>query len=753
MSEQLLLVISRADRAFLPQVKSLFAGLSVYVRTDSEEFAGSFLQLKNFIKQHGITKVISSSPWLLTKLRPERTHLTLDAFAGSLISHEGVSYLFIDPLEHILTVKHGRFMAARYLSKFLKPEVWLEPSRFNWTKLDASNFQAALDKLSTCKQLAVDIETKREPLSITHISYTGVFWTSNSTWETYTYTQKIREHQDLTIARLFLNLPAEKIFQNGKYDNAYLSRFNSPVHGYLWDTANLFHCWLAELPKDLGFLTTFALRTVEYWKDLADTQDPEQYEYYAARDSWATANVCISLIREMPQWALHNYRLEFPLVFPCHMAEMTGIEQDQERKQTAKVQLQEQLDSLQLTFDKVFSPGFNPSSHVQVKRLMGILGEQDPDSSDEKALSKLANKHPINAWAVSKLLEYRGVKKLVTTYLKDCDFNGLILYSINPHGTDTGRNASKEHHFWCGLQIQNIPGGKAVKQTLKSFEGFTLAECDLEQAESRDTANISGSEPLIAAVSGDRDFHSVNCSAFFGIPYASIYDQAKGKTINKPLRDLAKRVNHGANYNMGPGVLVDTMGEMNVLQAARLLGLPKYLKLKQIAEYLLERFHLTYPEIKGSYYPWVVNQVRLHSRLTSQAIHATRKAKGETKYADWTRFTFGRPWSSKPDLNSLVAHCPQSLNARTLNEAFMEVFYQLALPHSQDFKLCAQIHDSILFQYRDGMSWMAEKVKELMEIEVDLIDVSGTRRIFTVPAAIKDGRKLGKPAKYWSETE
>lgn len=753
MQEQFLLVITRSDRAFLPQIKSLFAGLSVFVRTDSEELAGSLVQLKNLLKQKGITKVISSSPWLLKKLRPERTSLTLDAFAGSMITVEGVEYLFIDPLDHILTVKHGRFMAARYLSKFIRPNLWLEPSPFHWEKIDPTNYRDALAKLSSCPQIAVDIETKRDPLSITHISYTGIEWTSKSTWKTWTFTHKIKEHQDLVIARLILNLPAEKIFQNGKYDNAYLSRFNSPVHGYLWDTANLFHCWLAELPKDLGFLTTFSLRHVEYWKDLADTNDAEQYEYYAARDSWATANVFISLIREMPQWALHNYRLEFPLVFPCHMAEMTGVLQDQEKKKEAKIQLQERLDAHQLTFDRVFSKGFNPSSHVQVKRLLTLLGEKDPDSSDEKALSKFANKHAINAWAVAKLLDYRGTKKLVTTYLKDCDFNGLILYSINPHGTDTGRNASKEHHFWCGLQIQNIPRGKDVKQTIRAYDGFTIAECDLEQAESRDTANISGSEPLIAAVSGERDFHSVNCSAFFGVPYASIYDQETGKTLNKALRDLAKRVNHGANYYMGWSVLLDTMGELNVLQAAKLLGLPRYMTLRQISEYLLERFHSTYPEIKGSYYPWVVNQVKIHSLLTSQAIHATRKAKGETKYADWSRFCFGRPWSSKPDLNSLVAHVPQSLNARTLNEAFMQVFYQLALPHAQDFKLCAQIHDSILFQYRDGMSWMAEKVKELMEIEVDLIDVSGTRRVFTVPAAIKDGRKLGKPAKYWSETE
>ena len=82
----------------------------------------------------------------------------------------------------------------------------------------------------------------------------------------------------------------------------------------------------------------------------------------------------------------------------------------------------------------------------------------------------------------------------------------------------------------------------------------------------------------------------------------------------------------------------------------------------------------------------------------------------------------------------------------------MEVFYKIALPNPNDFKLCAQIHDSILFQYRIGREDLAEKVKELMEIPVRLIDVSGKERKFTVPAALKNG-KAGVSATYWSETE
>jgi DNA polymerase I-like protein with 3'-5' exonuclease and polymerase domains len=122
------------------------------------------------------------------------------------------------------------------------------------------------------------------------------------------------------------------------------------------------------------------------------------------------------------------------------------------------------------------------------------------------------------------------------------------------------------------MQVQNIPVGPVVKSTFVADDGFYYGECDLEQAETRDTAYLSGDSKLIAAVEGDKDFHSLNASAFFGKPYDSIWDSVKKKTKDKSLRDLAKRVNHGANYLMGAKVLVETMGLKKIYEAAKLLS-------------------------------------------------------------------------------------------------------------------------------------------------------------------------------------
>jgi hypothetical protein len=127
-------------------------------------------------------------------------------------------------------------------------------------------------------------------------------------------------------------------------------------------------------------------------------------------------------------------------------------------------------------------------------------------------------------------------------------------------------------------------------------------------------------------------------------------------------------------------------------------------------------------------------------------------AKEYIEDGDWTRYCFGHPDKNKMDLNSYVAHPPQSLNARTLNEAYLLVFTEVALPEAGNFKLGPQIHDSIKFQFRDGYIHLAQKVKQLMEIPVTIKSIDNVYRTFTVPADLKMG-KDNKGVKYWSETE
>jgi DNA polymerase I-like protein with 3'-5' exonuclease and polymerase domains len=333
-----------------------------------------------------------------------------------------------------------------------------------------------------------------------------------------------------------MRLPVQKIFQNGKYDNAYLLRYNAPPTNWLWDTANLFHSYYSELPKDLAFLNAYFLRKVVYWKDLAETNDLQEYYRYNALDTWATANVWIQQMLQLPDWARRNYILEFPLNYPCLLSEMTGLMRDVERKKIERQKLLEEEDrEVGCLRRMIGQPNFNPRSHLQVKQLMRVLtGEKEQSSSGEKELKKVMYRHPLNNRVLGKVISTREVSKIRTTYLRtdedaevvkgvkvkgDKDFKGFWLYSLNPHYSDTARLTSNEHPFWCGANVQQSPAERMeVKNTVKAPDGFFIGECDLSKAETWDLAHISGEQRLIEAAASPKDFHSMNASAFFGNP-------------------------------------------------------------------------------------------------------------------------------------------------------------------------------------------------------------------------------------------
>jgi DNA polymerase I-like protein with 3'-5' exonuclease and polymerase domains len=744
MADNILFLGTYADKPYLPYLKGCVGSAKCFVITEQ---ISTLYEIGTYCKQRGITGVITTSAYTLQKLLPSNTSTKLpsiDDYAGSLFKNAGLEYVILDPLAQLLSVPYGQFMAKRYISKLTAKAGWFPQSpQFNWCILTASNIEAEYDRVSSWELCAFDIETFQKNLAIRCIGFTFATL-SNGYYITRSLVLPMDSEFACVWAGKFLSTRSAKIAQNGKYDINYLLRYGIVPNNYVWDTAALMHCWYSELPKDLASLSAFFVREAMYWKDLAESSDLETYYLYNAKDTHQTLLAFLGWIREAPSWARTNYIAEFPLQFPCIMAEMRGFKRDTERLEFARNEIRPKIaNKLLLLQQSLGKPNFNPNSPKQVAQLLTVLGCKDIPSTEESDLQKAALRHPLNSFFINLILDIRGDRKLISTYLRTDEditpkkpkgkkeLNGRILFALNPHGTDTSRLASREHHFWCGLQIQNIPRGKTVKQTFVADDGFLWGESDLEQAESRDTAYITGDPALISAVSSGRDFHSVNASSFFGVPYEKIYSDLTKKTLDTPLRDLAKRVNHGANYNMGWFVLINTMGEDKIRQAQKLLGLPSKWTLREIAEHLLAVFTRTYPVVRVDYQNWIKLVVPRDRMLT-----------GAT---GWTRYCFGEPGKSKQALNAYVAHCPQSLNAQVLNKAWMAVFYEVALPNQKDFKLIAQIHDSILFQYRVGREDLAQKVKQLMEIPVTIKDIKGVQRTFTVPAALKFGKK------YWSE--
>jgi len=790
-SDNLLFLGTFADREYIPALRGMFGGINSVVCTQPVEL---LTHLDIYCDKWKVNKVVTTNTEILKKLvslRGEVSNPKLGDYAGSFFEYNGKEIVFIDPPVQCYSVPYGKFLTNRYISKLVSADKWAEPTKFNYTLLTPANIEEWHEKFQSAFFIATDIETVKAGLRIRCVSYTGVF-INDAAIGTQSVVLPLEDHWSLAWMKKFNLLDPDKVFQNGRYDNAYFLRYGSIPKNWLWDTATMSHCLYSELPKDLGFQNAFWLRKVVYWKDLAETTDLDTYYRYNALDSWATANVAIQWFLQAPDWAKKNYFLEFPLNFPCLLAEMTGVLRDQSRLEEVRgiydAKIEKELISLRTCIN---IPTFNPNSSPQVIKLMHILGDSKATSSDEKNLNNLKYSGPLAGFIVDKILDIRGWRKAAGTYArlgsdakKDGsggakEYKGTWLYTQVPHGTDTGRLSSGEHHYWCGANIQNVPirDGTEIKSTIISPPGFYIAESDLSKAETWDTAYIAGEENLIKAVNSPKDFHSLNASAMSGLDYDSIYNDHKQKTLNKKIRDLFKRVNHGATYNMGEGVLVDTMGLKMIWEAKKLLGLT-FRKAKQIAGFLLERFHDTYPQIKknpSSMYACIVNEVGITSRIVSRAYHHIKfnllnfSVDEYIQEGDWTRYCFGDPTKNKLILNSYVAHPPQSLNARTLNEGFMEVFYQIALPCAKDFRLHAQIHDSILFSWRIGCTDLPPKVRKLMEIPVTVLGVDKVKRTFTVPADVKLGKKLWNGsdnvvvddygneviqyARYWSETE
>jgi len=726
------------DRAFLPRLNEMIGAHSVKVSLATEEYLAG---LAAKIKLHDLDGIICTNADMLPMLlgtqldfrhpldkRGLKKRLALDDYAGSFFTipahalggTKDVQVLILNPLQHLVTTAEGPFVFKRFISKLTKPEGWFPQTAFTWEVWKPESSARLLEKFSHARLLAVDIETYvGDDLRRIHcVGYCGLF-SDGSTHSVVVPFKDMLAHQ--FVRNLNASAPP-KIFQNGMYDNLYFLRFNVPVHNWLYDTQHLFHSWYSELPKRLDFITAFAVRHIRFWKDDAAGDEFSLFEYNA-RDCWATMNAWCSLMLEVPEWALRNYLMEFPLVFPCLHMEADGLSLDRvkfdEAKAAAEVAVEKQREKLHAWF----GPSFNPASPDQCKRLLKVLGMGEVESADAKAMNACAAVHPFNELIVSAILAYRKQAKLLSTYFVWEKFwNGRLYYKTNPAGTDTGRLASTESSFWTGLQIQNIPQGKAVKSWImvdSDWEG--LAEGDYAQSEARCVGYMSGCTSLITLVESDRDYHSWNAHKFFGVPY---------EEVSKPLRNLSKRVNHGSNYNMGAAVLLDTMGPKAVAEARNLLKLPAKWTLQQVCTHLLKTYEQTYPEVKKDWYDEVKRTIKLTKKLVSPL--------------GWTRHFFADPTASKPALNAAVAHGPQNFSVGIINRVFYRIWHDSVYGDLRDkVRLKAQIHDSLFFAYRgaDTPGVVLERMKESVQVK----GTDGVVRTMTIPPDMNSGEK------YWGD--
>lgn len=664
--------------------------------------------------------------------------IKLRDYAGSLLRlRSGREVVIITPLERLQTVPWEKFVTNRFISKLTKPESWWKQTAFTWAPVTLDNRETVLSRIAAARLVAIDIETPwpaDEIRSIDCVSYVAYF---PDTHTTECYVVPFNEPWHWSFIKAANSTSTPKVLQHGLFDNAYFIRWNLPVRNWLWDTLHLFHSWYSELPKRLDFVAAFSLRDVRYWKDDGSTGNLADRHRYCARDGWATVNSLLSLMGEAPLWALNNYTFhEFPMVFPSLCAAMEGLDADETRFLEIKAKKETELAALLARLQYlVAAPGYNPGSWQQNEQLFKVLGVGNLGGTGKIPTLKAKAAHPLNNMLLALVEGYKQEAKQVGTYFApEKLWNGRIYYNFHPGGTDTGRAASSESSFDCGWQIQNIPArDDSFKQCVLAPPGWYIGEVDKKQSEARCVGYLSGDEALIALVESPHDYHSWNAQAFFGVPYPEIYNEEKGKTLNKPLRDLSKRTNHGANYNMGAGVMLDTMGPKIVAEAKILLKLPARLTLKQVCQFLLDRYATTYPRVKKDWYEHIMQTIETTKRLVSAF--------------GWTRYFFGSPRNNKQHLNEAVAHAPQNLSVAIVNREWYKIWRETIYGELRGkVRIKAQIHDSLLFIYRELAD--AQRVMELMDTRIVVEDAHGVSREMFIPSDLSTG---DQPSRRWSE--
>ena len=176
-------------------------------------------------------------------------------------------------------------------------------------------------------------------------------------------------------------------------------------------------------------------------------------------------------------------------------------------------------------------------------------------STNAEVLEGLADDYPV----VSKILEYRALTKLKSTYceglLKVIGEDGRVHSTLNQTETRTGRISSSEPN------LQNIPVrsqlGKEMRKFFVAGEGNVLVDADYSQIELRVLAHMANDKNMIEAFSSGEDIHTITASQVFDLPVMMITPQ---------LRSRAKAVNFGIVYGIGAFSLSKQIG-VSVAQA------------------------------------------------------------------------------------------------------------------------------------------------------------------------------------------
>ena len=383
-------------------------------------------------------------------------------------------------------------------------------------------------------------------------------------------------------------------------------------------------------------------------------------------------------------------RMEEPLLTVLSDMEMEGVKIDLPQLRKYASALATEMNEIQ---ERVREMAQEPTLNIMSPKQVGILlyekmnldpkmkpkaGVRYSYPTDEDTLNALADKHPI----INEILEYRGVKKLLSTYIEPLPsyispVTGKIHTTFNQALTATGRLSSSKPN------LQNIPirteRGKEIRKAfIPSRPDGLIVSADYSQIELRIMAHLSCDQHLISAFRNGQDVHAMTAAKIFGVDI---------EEVTADQRRIAKTANFGIMYGISA------------------FGLSQRLHIGRAeAKKIIEDYFANFPAI-------------------SSYIDDTIAAARETGYVETI---FGRR-RYLPDINSKNGTVRALAERNAINAPIQGTsadIIKLAMIHVQrrlesekmESRMILQIHDELVF---DAVPSEVEKLERLVTEEME----------------------------------
>lgn len=419
------------------------------------------------------------------------------------------------------------------------------------------------EKLCSQKSVCFDTETTDvDPILSELVGLSFAYKESEAFYIPITANREEAQKQVDIFRPFFENENIEKIGQNLKYDILSLRNYNIEVKGKLFDTMIAHYLLNPELRHGMDYMAeTYLKYKTIHIEELIGKRGKNQKSMrdvpleiisdYAAEDADITLKLKHILEKEIETNNLSDlfYNIELPLIYVLADMEWTGVRLDLDALTELSKEFTNELNLVEKEIIDMAGIDFNVNSPKQVGEILfeRIRIVEKPKktktgqySTSEEELQKLRNNHPI----IEKILEQRGLKKLLSTYIDAFPLlvnpkSGKIHTSFNQTVAATGRLSSTNPN------LQNIPirdeRGKEMRKIFIPDDGCTFVSADYSQIELRIMAHLSQDKNMLEAFAQGQDIHAATAAKIYKIPI---------EEVKPDMRNKAKTANFGIIYGI-----------------------------------------------------------------------------------------------------------------------------------------------------------------------------------------------------------